>query len=1035
MTEPIAIVGLGAVFPGAGSAAELWRNVRAGVDAITDVPAHRWDPDLYYDPASYGAPAGDGLYCRRGGFVDELATVDPARFGIAPAAVADIEPDQLLALRTAAEAIADAGGEERLPDRSRVGVVLGRGGYITPGVARFDQRVTVVRQLLVTLRELLPELDAESLERVRAAFCEQTGTGGGAGVLPGFAAARVADRFGLRGPAYTLDAACASSLLAVEHAVRALRSRQCDAVLAGAVHHAHHATVWSVFSGLRALSPSGRIRPFDRSADGTLLAEGTGMVLLKRLADAERDGDRIHAVLRGVGVSSDGRGDGVLRPLVEGQVLAVRRAWCDAGLDPAAPGAAGLVEAHGTGTPAGDAAELETLLRVFGADGPPLGLGSVKSMIGHAMAAGGAAGLIKAVCALREATLPPTLHVDDPHPALEGTRLRPVHHATAWEGRADAPRRAVVNAFGLGGCNVHVILEEPPAHAWFTGVVRRPPAPPRADEATAGGREVRLDLGTPVIRLDGAVPPLCVASAADADTAAPAGGALPRLARDSPVVAEMNALLREATASARTVLRALSTRAALRPDDAPAATELTVSRVFSLAAMPYVADHCVIPQPAGWPEMSDRFPVVPITTLLEVMAETARRLCPGLVVAGFRDVRARRWVVAEPATTAEIRAETTVPGRPRDGVPREVSVTVGDHADGVVLLTAAYPEPPEAAAPLAGEGPPPVDADRFYEERWTFQGPLFQSVSDICAVTGEGVRGTLVSLPTPGALLNGAGQLCGHWIQVYGEDNQTVFPTGVDRISFYGPQPPQGERLDANARPRTVTGSTVRYDVELARTDGTVWARIEGWTVHRLYTDEALWRMRFTPELTCVGRPQPGGWCLARRHWDAASSRDLVMRLYLGAAERADYHRLAPSARGPWLLGRIAVKDAVRNWLWEQGHGPLFPAELSVRDDDAGRPRVTGPFETELNVAVAYTAQLGVALVRPVPQTARIAVTPIPAGADATVLAARERALLDRLRAAPDETVTEVASRVVDGHVVAWTVAAYGTRANDRGEK
>ena len=187
-------------------------------------------------------------------------------------------------------------------------------------------------------------------------------------------------------------------------------------MVAGAVHHCHIATLWSVFTQLRALSPSQHIRPFDRRADGTLLSEGTGVVLLKRLADAERDGDRVYAVVRGVGVAGDGRAASLMSPLVDGQVRALHRAWAQAGLDPAAPGALGLLEAHGTGTPVGDEAELATLARVFGprtAGAEPVAMGSVKSMLGHTMQASGMAGLIKAVLAVHDGTLPPTLHLED----------------------------------------------------------------------------------------------------------------------------------------------------------------------------------------------------------------------------------------------------------------------------------------------------------------------------------------------------------------------------------------------------------------------------------------------------------------------------------------------------------------------------------------------------------------------------------------------------------------------------------------------
>ncbi len=221
--EPIAIVGAGAVFPGAGSAAELWRNVLAGFDAISEVPPGRWDPALLRPGRLRARPGERPVLLPRGGFVDELATFDPARFGILPPAVRGMEPDQLLALRTAGDAIADAGGDERLPDRSRIGVVIGRGGYITPGVARYDQRVRTSHQVTGILAELMPDLGRERLAEIRRAFCERLGPDGAdapIGLVPSLAASRIAGTFDLHGPAYTLDAACASSLLAVEHAVR-----------------------------------------------------------------------------------------------------------------------------------------------------------------------------------------------------------------------------------------------------------------------------------------------------------------------------------------------------------------------------------------------------------------------------------------------------------------------------------------------------------------------------------------------------------------------------------------------------------------------------------------------------------------------------------------------------------------------------------------------------------------------------------------------------------------------------------------------
>ncbi|MFN2383641.1 MAG: beta-ketoacyl synthase N-terminal-like domain-containing protein [Gemmatimonadota bacterium] len=460
----IAIVGMACIFPGAGDLSTYRRNLRSGLDAITDVPASRWEP-VFYDPAS---SALDRLYCRRGGFIDDFALFDPLRWGLMPTAAAGSEPDQLLALETAAGALADAGYADRPFARDRTGVILGRGGYLNPGMTRLMQAVRGGEELVASVAALLPDLPGEQLDAIKREYQARVGRLGPdtvIGLTPNLAASRIASRLDLKGPAYTVDAACASSLIAVDQACAELLAGRCDLMLAGGVHLTHDVAFWSVFTQLGALSRSDRIRPFHKDADGLLIGEGVGVVVLKRLAEAERDGDRIYAVIRGTGVSSDGRESSVMVPRVESQVLALHRAWEAAGLDPAAPGAVGLIEAHGTATPAGDAAELETLQRVFGparSGEPRAGLGSVKSMIGHTMPAAGVAGLIKAALAVHEGWLPPTLHAEDPHPGVAATGFRLLAEAEPWE-TARGPRRAGVNAFGFGGINAHAVLEQ---HAW-----------------------------------------------------------------------------------------------------------------------------------------------------------------------------------------------------------------------------------------------------------------------------------------------------------------------------------------------------------------------------------------------------------------------------------------------------------------------------------------------------------------------------------------------------------------------------------------
>ncbi|HEY2702001.1 MAG TPA: beta-ketoacyl synthase N-terminal-like domain-containing protein [Pseudonocardiaceae bacterium] len=490
--EPVAIVGMGVILPGAANLATYWDNLVAGVDAITEIPDRLRDNDFHGRTGS----GPDSTHGHRGGFIADTVDFDPVAFGIPPTDLDGMEPDQITALAAAVAAVDDAGGFDRLGERAKVGVVLGRGGYLSPGLLRFDQRVRTIRQITRVVSELVPSLDTE---RLRTALLEPLGefsAQSAIGLVPNLAASRVANRLDLGGPAYTVDAACASSLVAIDHAVNELALRRCDVVLAGGVHHCHDDTLWSLFTQIGALSPSQRISPLASSADGLLVGEGTAVVLLKRLDDARKADDRVYAVLRGCGTSSDGRGASLLSPSVDGQALALRRAWQAAGLDPTAPDAIGLLEAHGTATKAGDTAELSTLAEVFGppSDQPKAVVGSVKSMIGHTLPTAGVAGLVKVALALYHGVLPPTLHCTDPHPALAATRFRTIAAAETWDD--DMPRRAAVNAFGFGGVNAHVVLEAGDPVRKRHARVREPERVLRFAAASAEELRRRLDRPT-----------------------------------------------------------------------------------------------------------------------------------------------------------------------------------------------------------------------------------------------------------------------------------------------------------------------------------------------------------------------------------------------------------------------------------------------------------------------------------------------------------------------------------------------------------
>ncbi len=465
----IAVVGVAAHFPGSVDVAGFWKDVVTGRDRITDVPPTHWLIEDYFDP---DPSAPDKTYAKRGGFLSGVP-FDPLEHGVPPSIVPATDTTQLLALILAKRLLDELAAFGRgAVNRERTAVILGATSaleLLTSMSGRLQRPVWVKALREQGLAEDVVQAACDRISGSYVPWQESTFPG----LLGNVTAGRIANRLNLGGTNCVTDAACASALSAVSMAVSELALFRADLAVTGGVDTFNDIFMYMCFSKTPALSPTGDCRPFSDAADGTLLGEGLGLLLLKRLADAERDGDPIYAVLEGVGASSDGRAKSVYAPVPEGQAKALHRAYELAGFSPRT---VSLIEAHGTGTKAGDVAEIEGLKQVFGgADAsiastsqdnanarPWCALGSVKSQIGHTKAAAGAAGLIKTVLALHHKVLPPTIKVDRPNPAL-GLDKSPFYvsvKARPWIAEPEHPRRAGVSSFGFGGSNFHVALSE-----------------------------------------------------------------------------------------------------------------------------------------------------------------------------------------------------------------------------------------------------------------------------------------------------------------------------------------------------------------------------------------------------------------------------------------------------------------------------------------------------------------------------------------------------------------------------------------------
>ena len=456
MKEKVAIIGMGCVFPGALDFTEYWQNIVEGKNSIKEVEPEFWKLEEFYDP---DPNVPDKSYCKMGGQSGPVE-FDTKEFGISPKVMEHTAVDQLFGLIVARQALIDAGyygKNAREFNRENTGVIMSAGTASHVFSLHCRTQRYKIRKILVNngVPEAAADLMVEKFLETQHEWSEDDNPG----YIPNVVAGRIANRFDLGGTSCSVDAACGASLGAVKFAVDELVSGNMDMMLVGGANLDNSPVTYLSFTKTPACSKTGKIKPFDANADGMIIGDGVGIMVLKRLSDAERDGDKIYAVICGSGSSSDGRAKSIYAPSPEGQIRALKRAYKNSGVD---MDTIGLLEAHGTGTAAGDACEVTSAVTAFPkADKRTTVIGSVKSQVGHMRLAAGIAGCMKVALALHHKVLPNSINMETPNPVLVDSRLTVLKKSQPWiVNDAQPVRRAGASAFGFGGTNFHVVLEE-----------------------------------------------------------------------------------------------------------------------------------------------------------------------------------------------------------------------------------------------------------------------------------------------------------------------------------------------------------------------------------------------------------------------------------------------------------------------------------------------------------------------------------------------------------------------------------------------